>query len=132
MKLIALRAAQFRRFSDGVAVEGFSSGVNLLAGPNELGKSTLFQALEAAFLMRHATSGAALEALRPRRGGEPLVEVDFETGGRAYRIRKQFGRGKGAILSDRLSGSIIGRAGDAEEQLAALTGAGSDGPAASA
>lgn len=128
MKLIALRAAQFRRFSDGVAVEGFDGGVNLLAGPNELGKSTLFQALEAAFLMRHGTSGAALDAMRPRRGGEPVVEADFETQGRRYRIRKQFGRGKTALLSDLDSGRTIARAGDAEEHLAVLTGAGSDGP----
>ena len=128
MKVLALRVAAFRRFSDGVAVEGFSSSVNLLSGPNELGKSTLYQALEAAFLLRHGTTGAQLDALRPRRGGEPLVEVDFESAGRSYRIRKQFGRGKGAILSDLASGQVLARAGDAEDQLAALSGAGADGP----
>lgn len=128
MKLLALRAAQFRRFFDGIAVEGFAPGVNLLAGPNEAGKSTLFEALEAAFLMRHGATGAALEALRPRGGGEPLIEADFEAGGRRWRIRKQFGRGKAAVLSDLNSGRVIARAGEAEDQLSALTGARSDGP----
>lgn len=127
MKLLALRAAQFRRFGDGVAVEGLSPSVNVLAGPNELGKSTLFEALEAAFLVPHGTTGARLEAFRPRVGGEPLVEVDFEIGGARWRIRKQFGRGKTAVLSNLDSGRIEARAGEAEAQLAHLVGT-SDGP----
>ncbi|MCB1484402.1 MAG: hypothetical protein KDJ17_05870, partial [Hyphomicrobiaceae bacterium] len=127
MKLLALRAAQFRRFGDGVAVEALSPSVNVLAGPNELGKSTLFEALEAAFLVPHGTSGARLEAFRPRGGGEPLVEVDFEIGGARWRIRKQFGRGKTAVLSNLDSGRVEARAGEAEAQLARLVGTG-DGP----
>lgn len=128
MKLLGLRAAGFRRFAHGIAVEGFAPGVNLLAGPNELGKSTLFQALEAAFLLKFGTSGAAVEALRPRGGGDPLVEADFDAAGRRWRIRKQFGRGKAAILTDLESGRAVARAGEAEEQLAALIGARNDGP----
>lgn len=128
MKLLALRVSAFRRFAQGVAVENFAAGVNLLSGPNELGKSTLFQALEAAFLFKNGTSGAVLEGMRPRGGGEPLVEADFEMDGRRWRIRKQFGRGKGAILSDLDSGRDIARASEAEDQLAALIGARSDVP----
>lgn len=124
MRLLALRAAQFRRFSDGVAIENISPGVNLLAGPNEMGKSTLFEALEAAFLVPHGTSGARLEDFRPRGGGEPVVEVDFETGGARWRVRKQFGRGKSAILTDLDSGRVEARAGEAEARLSELTGTG--------
>lgn len=127
MRLLALRAAQFRRFSDGVAVDRISPGVNLLAGPNELGKSTLFEALEAAFLVPHGTGGARLEGFRPRGGGEPLVEVDFEAGGARWRIRKQFGRGKTAILTNLDTGRVEARAGEAEAQLSRLTGTG-EGP----
>lgn len=122
MKLLALRAASFRRFVQGVSVESFAPGVNLLAGPNEFGKSTLFQALEAAFLFKHSNTGGQLESMRPRGGGEPLVEADFETAGRRWRIRKQFGRGKAAILSDLDSGAIVARAAEAEDRLAALLG----------
>lgn len=128
MKILALRVAAFRRFAQGVAVENFAAGVNLLAGPNELGKSTLFQALEAAFLLKHGTSGAVLDGMRPRSGGEPMVEADFEMDGRRWRIRKQFGRGKGASLKDLESGREIARAGEAEDQLASLIGARSDVP----
>lgn len=120
MKLLALRARQLRRFNAGVAIENFADGVNLLAAANEAGKSTLFDALEAAFLLRHTSVSAAVERLRPRGGGEPLVEADFEAGGRRYRIRKQFGRGKSATLSDLDSGRDIARAQDAEDQLLAL------------
>lgn len=122
MKLLALRAAAFRRFVDGIKVENFAPGVNLLAGPNELGKSTLFQALEAAFLLKHGATGQVLDGMRPRTGGEPLVEADFEAAGRSWRIRKQFGRGKAAILSELDSGRIVARAAEAEDQLATLLG----------
>lgn len=129
MKILGLRAARFRRFSDPVALEGFDAGVNVIAGQNETGKSTLFLALEAAFLTPHAKTGAALDFMRPRGGGgEPLVEADFETAGKRYRIRKQFGRGKSAVLKDLATGKDLARAADAEDMLANLIGSTSDGP----
>ena len=128
MKILSLRLAAFRRFSSPVAIEGFDAGLNVLAGPNEFGKSTIFQALEAAFLLRHGTSGAVLDAMRPRSGGEPLVEVDFETPQGLWRIRKQFGRGKAAILTDIKANRAIAFATEAEDRLAALTGVSIDGP----
>ena len=128
MKILALRLAAFRRFSAPVAIENFDAGLNVLAGPNEFGKSTIFQALEAAFLLRHGTSGALLEAMRPRSGGEPLVEVDFETLEGRWRVRKRFGRGKSAILTDLKTGKVLALAAGAEDRLTTLTGTGSDGP----
>lgn len=128
MKILALRVAAFRRFGEPVAIETFSDGVNVLCGPNEMGKSTMFHALEAAFLTRHKVSGGALEAMRPYGGGEPLVEVDFEAQDRRWRIRKQFGRGASALLSDLDSATIVARNAEAEERLAELTGRSSDLP----
>ncbi len=100
VKLLALRVAAFRRFAQPAAVEGFGDGINVLAGPNEMGKSTLFRALEAAFLTRYKVTGAALDDMRPHAGGEPLVEAEFEAQGRRWSIRKQFGRGASAVLTD--------------------------------
>ncbi|SFV28147.1 ATP-binding protein [Hyphomicrobium facile] len=128
MKILALRVAAFRRFVEPVAIETFGDGVNVLCGPNEMGKSTMFHALEAAFLTRHKVSGGALDAMRPYGGGEPLVEVDFEAQGRRWHIRKQFGRGASALLSDLDSGAIVARNAEAEERLAELTGRSSDLP----
>ena len=128
MRILALRLAAFRRFSAPVAIENFDAGLNVLAGPNEFGKSTIFQALEAAFLLRHGTSGAVLEAMRPRTGGEPLVEVDFETPDGHWRIRKQFGRGKAAVLTDLKTKRAVALAAEAEDRLATMTGVANDGP----
>lgn len=122
MKILALRVAAFRRFVQPAAIEDFGSGVNVLAGPNEMGKSTFFRALESAFLTRFKAGGAALEEMRPHGGGEPLVEVEFEVQGRHWRLRKQFGRGAGAVLTDVTSGREVARNGEAEDRLAALTG----------
>lgn len=122
MKIDAIRLAEFRRFMQPAAIEGFDAGMNVFAGPNEMGKSTVFRALEAAFLTRHKVTGNVLNEMRPLAGGEPLVEVDFTVGERRWRIRKQFGRGSTAILSDAVSGAIVSRNADAEDQLAQLIG----------
>lgn len=128
MKLLALRLAAFRRFGDGVAIEDFAPGVNVLAAANETGKSTVFQALEAAFHTRFAVTGSVLDGMRPHGGGEPLVEVDFEIAGARWRIRKQFGRGKDAVLTDLDRQAVVARALDAEERLASLLQLAGDGP----
>jgi AAA domain len=128
MKIDALRLAAFRRFSDPKSIEDFADGVNVLAGPNEMGKSTFFQALEAAFVVRHKVTGAALDAMRPFSGGEPLVEADFSNGEQKWRIRKQFGRGNTAILTDLTSARVLARNAEAEEQLAGLIGRSGDTP----
>lgn len=122
MRILALRAAAFKRFGAGVALEGLAPGLNLIAGPNELGKSTLFAALEAAFLLKYTATGSHVDALRPRGGGEPLVEADFFAGSQRWRIRKQFGRGKAAILTDLEAGRVVARAQEAEDRLSALMG----------
>jgi energy-coupling factor transporter ATP-binding protein EcfA2 len=128
VKLLALRVAAFRRFAQPAAVEGFGDGINVLAGPNEMGKSTLFRALEAAFLTRYKVTGAALDDMRPHAGGEPLVEAEFEAQGRRWSIRKQFGRGASAVLTDVSTGKDVARNAEAEERLALLTGRSGDLP----
>lgn len=124
MKLRALRVANFRRFAAPVAVEGIADGLNVLVGPNEMGKSTLFDALEAAFLTRFKVTGAVLDAMRPYAGGDPIVEVDFEAAGQRWRIRKQFGRGATAILTDIGAGRAVARNAEAEDLLSRLAARG--------
>ncbi len=70
-------------------------GLNVLHGPNELGKSTLVAALRAAFLLP-ATSSLA-SALQDWNAQEPPeVCVTFEDDdGRVWRIRKTFAGGSG-------------------------------------
>ena len=130
MRLRALRLKSFRRFAGAVEIADFGDGLNLLCGPNEMGKSTIFHALEAAFLSSYKISGAAFELMRPHGGGDPRVEVDFEAGGGLWRIAKQFGRGKGASLFDLSNGARqIASGGDAEERFGVLAGLNGEGPA---
>lgn len=124
MKIKAVRLAEVGLFRDAVAVEGLSGGLDVLVGPNELGKSTLFRAIETVFLKRHTMTGQQVEALEPRGGGSPLIEADFEAQGQSWRITKRFGRGRSAELIDLDKARIAARGADAEEQLASLIGHG--------
>lgn len=128
MKINAVRVAAFKRFAAPAALEQFDEGINVFAGPNELGKSTMFSALEAAFVTRHKVTGVALADMRPYSGGEPLVEVDFTRAGVRWRIRKQFGRGNTALLTNLDTAHVASRNAEAEEQLAEMIGKPGDTP----
>ena len=121
MKILAVRVAEIGCFSHPVALEGLTAGLNVLAGANELGKSTLLAAMRMAFDQSYKTTSSKVEALRPYSGGAPLVEVDFALGSDTWRLRKQFLSGRSAELRNLTTGQIA-RNGDAEEQLAHLLG----------
>ncbi|HWK39301.1 MAG TPA: AAA family ATPase, partial [Hyphomicrobium sp.] len=121
MKINAIRLKEVGRFSAPVALEGLSGGLDVLAGPNEFGKSTIVRALRMALFEQHRSKHRKLEAFRPYAGGAPLIEVDFETGGSRWRIRKQFLSSPSAELRDLQSGHVA-RGPDAEARLAELLG----------
>lgn len=121
MKIRAIRLANVGTFARPTAVEGLSGALDVLVGPNEMGKSTLLRALRTLFEEKHTATGRVVDVLRARSGGEPLVEADFEVDGRLWRATKRYGgKGRRAALLD-LGGSAIAAEGpDAEEALAAL------------
>lgn len=119
MKILAVRLAEVGCFSKAVALEGLSDGLNVLAGANEAGKSTILAALRMAFEQSHKTTHRDVEVLRPYSGGAPLVEVDFAIGGQTWRLRKQYLTGRAAELRNLTTGQIS-RGADAEENLSAL------------
>jgi hypothetical protein len=124
MKIRAIRLKEVGRFREAVALEGLSGGLDVLAGPNELGKTTILKAVKLALFEQHKSKAKKLEAFRPYAGGAPLIEVDFEIDGKPWRIRKQFLAAPAAELKDLRSGAVA-RGGDAETQLAELlSGAG--------
>lgn len=122
MKILAIRLSGIGQFGRGVALEGLSGGLDVLAGPNELGKSTVFRALETVFHQSHASKSAAVEVLRSGSGSEMTIEADFEVAGERWRITKIFGRGASAELSRLDSGTMVARRQEAEERLAGLLG----------
>jgi uncharacterized protein YhaN len=106
MKILALRLAEVGPFREPVAIEGFSGGFDVLAGPNELGKSTLFTALRTLLAERHTATSQKVATLRPEHGGAPLIEADLEIRGRRLRMRKRFLAQRMAVLQDLDAGRI--------------------------
>src|SRR5215203_584316 len=83
----------------------FGPGLNVLYGPNDLGKSTLADAIRLALLLPHSSSHA--EQYAPWHGGQrPEVELEFETDAqRIWRVRKQFSKSGGfSILEESRDG----------------------------
>ncbi|MFN9506487.1 MAG: AAA family ATPase, partial [Rubrivivax sp.] len=120
MKLRRVRLENFRRFRAPLLLEGFSDGLNIIAAPNEAGKSTVAEAIRAAFFERHKTT--SVESLRPwgDSAASPSIELDFELGGRQYRLSKSFLGRKRCDLQMEGQPPLDGAA--AEDHLAALLG----------
>ncbi len=116
MKLRAVRLSEVGHFRTGVALEGLSGGLDVVAGPNEAGKSTIFRAIETVFGYPHSSGHRDVHALQPVMGGAPLIEVDFETDGRTWRLRKRYLAARSVQLVD-LGNSVVLRGADAENQL---------------
>ena len=71
MKLRAVRLSEVGHFRSGVALEGLSGGFDALAGPNEMGKSTIFRAIRTLFRYSHTTTHNDARDLAPAAGGAP-------------------------------------------------------------
>lgn len=91
MIIRALEIANFRKFRDPIRIDGLRDGLNIVVEPNETGKSTLLDALRAAFFIRHSAKTEHVRTFVPF-GDEvaPRVAVDFEAKGNAWTLEKQF------------------------------------------
>ena len=102
MKIRRLRVTDFGTIRE--ADVEFGPGLNVLYGPNDLGKSTLADAIRLALLLPHTSSH--IEDYVPWTGGQnPVVELTFETEAqRIWRVRKEFRKGGTAILQESKNG----------------------------
>lgn len=126
MRIRAVRLRELGCFSDPVALEGLSGGLDVLAGPNELGKSTILRALQTLFTARHTAQSRAIERLRPYAGGAPLIEADFEIDGRTWRLRKQYLAERQAVLTDLTGDNVVARGEEAHRRTLELIGGGGE------
>lgn len=120
MILKSLEVANFRKFREPLRIEGLTAGLNIIVEPNETGKSTLLEALRAAFFIRYSAKTELVRSYVPN-GDDvaPKVTVGFEVKGELWTLEKQF------IKSShiRLNGGGIRRESDAaEEALQELLG----------
>lgn len=92
MRLRSLHVENFGAVQS--AQVSFEDGLNVLHGPNDLGKSTLAAAIRAALLLQHGSSGA-----RPfvpwGSARKPSVTLTLQVGDRLWRVHKVFGTTSG-------------------------------------
>lgn len=77
----------------------FERGLNIVAAPNEAGKTTALRAAARALFDRHTTKDSEMKSLQPA-GTDlgPRVAVEFETGAGRHRIEKNFLQTPASIL----------------------------------
>ena len=121
MKLRALSVNQFKRFIQPTRLGELSDGLNLVVGPNEVGKSTLLDALRAVLFERYSSGAQAIKALQnDRSGAAPVVELVFEVNDAEYTLTKRFVRSPYAQL--RCPDGTLLEADAAEAKLRRLLG----------
>ena len=122
LQLTRLRIEQLRQFRQPFELNPLVPGLNIFAGPNEAGKSTLVRAIRAAFFERYRSK--AVEDLRPwgDAGAMPQVEIDFLLQNQAGQLVKSFLSSK-ARCSLSWGGAQLDGA-EAEDRLAQLFGYG--------
>ncbi|WP_215762407.1 ATP-binding protein [Acetobacter sp. P1H12_c] len=119
MILTDVQIEGFRRFASPVRLDGLGPGLNVLAAPNEAGKSTLLTALKAVLMVRSSSKAKPVKDLQPYGGGAPHVALSFTWKGMECHLEKQF-------LSKAFTRLILGperfEGDQAEEALRALLG----------
>lgn len=114
------------------AAVDFGPGLNVLFGPNDLGKSTFGKAIRAALLMQH-TSASAEAFVEWDSGESPSVKLTIELPDRRiWRVEKRFGINGSSMLresTDGVSFSPYKRAREVDEELRATLGWGVASPA---
>ena len=100
MKLRSIAVNQFKKFTTPICLKNIGDGLNVVVGPNEMGKSTLLDALRAALFEKHSSKAQPIVALQnDRNQAAPVVELAFEVDDGIYRIRKRFVKRPYAHLS---------------------------------
>ncbi len=112
---------QFQQFREPVVIEGLEAGLNVIAGENEAGKSTLLRAVRAALFDRYRSNVG--ERYRPHGAAvSPSVKLDFTVAGRQYHLEKTFSRKKDGGLRLQASDGQRWEGPEAEEYLEQLLG----------
>ncbi len=102
MILRRLQVEHFRCYNRPVEIV-FDERLTVVAGLNEIGKSTLFDALRYALFRRTGAGGKDIGRLEPwgTTGLSAAVTVDFELDGAEYQLRKSWGSGAGTCVLKR-------------------------------
>lgn len=119
MKIRSIAVKELKKFDTPAQITGIDDYLNIISGPNEMGKSTILSALRAAFFSRHSSKARDIRNLQNSQNlGAPVVKVEFDVNGKRYQIRKQFVKQRLAELS--LPDGRVFRGDAAEDELQRL------------
>jgi energy-coupling factor transporter ATP-binding protein EcfA2 len=91
MKIRSIELTNFRKFVGTVRVESIGDNVNVLVGRNELGKSTLLEAINGVIFEKAKSSAAHVKAFRHFVNGTvPEVKLAFDIDGKSWTVHKRF------------------------------------------
>jgi chromosome segregation ATPase len=101
MKIRSIHLTNFRKFVGTVGVDGITDGVNLLVGQNEVGKSTLLEAINGVIFEKAKSQTERVRSFRHFVNGTvPEVELVFDLDGKRWTILKRFaGQSGKAVLT---------------------------------
>jgi len=107
--------------AQGVTLDGFTPGLNVVCETNEFGKSTVLKALEMVLFKPFSSADKQVKSLQTAISDMgPTGEITFESDGVEYRFSKTFLKNKGARLQDNKTGEVIAIDRSAEEKLATI------------
>jgi uncharacterized protein YhaN len=130
MKIRSIEVSNFRKFVGTVRVDNIGDNVNVLVGQNELGKSTLLQAINGVIFEKAKSTAAHVKAFRHFVNGTvPEVKLVFDVNDKSWTIHKRFaGQAGKAILTCSDQRIFEDEAAEAElQRLLGFTGSRSGG-----
>jgi hypothetical protein len=120
MRIRELTIENFRKFRQLTVLSGFDDGLNLVCEPNEMGKSTVLDAMRAVLFERYSAKSDRIRSFRPY-GDEvaPTISLTFEINGERWTVKKRFLQNP-SVLLEGPAGRVESDA--AEEKLQSLLG----------
>ena len=104
----SIRVEGWRCFAAPVEVGPFIDGLNIIHGPNGIGKSTLMSAIVRGFFDNHNVGGVDIKSLQPwARSLAPKVTIEFEQDGEQFKLHKQFLNSASARLDRKENGQYV-------------------------
>ena len=116
MRLISVTVRNYRVHQEQTV--HFDRSRTLIGGPNEVGKSTLVEAIHRCLFLKSKGSSEYHRVMTSSHGGHPEVDLQFEAAGQSYFLKKRFGPTGTTTLAPSNSVSISGDA--AETELARI------------
>lgn len=100
----------------------FDRKLTLIGGPNEVGKSTLAEAIHRGLFLKSKVTGEALTPMKSNVGdGVPEIEIEFQKNDDVYRVHKKFSGVNGTTRLSHVNGKTW-QGEEAESRLAEILG----------